>query len=649
MIQRNPYASVRSLCAESVGEAVQDLFSIELDEVYLETPPNLELGEFAYPCFDLAKKLGKKPRDVAQQLTEKISKSQINGVQSVEVAGAGYLNFKLDYNQLGKETLHAVKQLGEDYGSDSVRKPIKTMVEHTSANPIHAMHIGHARNALLGDVISRILKKRGHPVRRHFYIDDMGFQVAIATYGYQKLRVAKPPGKPDIWLGKVYTATNCLLEINRLKREIEESRKDPEQDAKSRLLIKELDDWVSIASELQDKEPEIFEKLADVIGSAKEPLEEIARADRSYEDANPRAVRPRRKMCGLALKGFKDTFKRLDVGIDSWDWEGEITVWSGRVDKIVEALEKSPFSFSEGNSQAVDVNQAANALKLRSELQIPEGYELAPLTLTRSDGRTLYPSRDVAYTLWQFEHADRVMHVIATEQVLAVIQVKIALCLLGKREYAKNFVHFDYDLVTLPGFTISSRRGRYVRFDDLIDESVKRARSEVEKRSPRLSKAQKKRIAEQVGIGALKYAFTSISPHKPITFSWEQVLSFERNSGPYIQYSHARASNILAKTRSKTVKIASSLLVQPIEKKLIYHIARFPEVVNLAADSLRPELVADFANRLADDFNVFYDTLPVLRAKSVRLRAARIALVRAVKTALANALELLGIAAPSRM
>ncbi len=648
MIQRNPYASTRNLCIESVREAVEDVYSIGLADVYLETPPNLELGEFAYPCFDLAKKVGKKPREVAQQLTQKISKSKIMGVQAVEVAGAGYLNFKLDYEHLGAKTLDALGKLGEDYGSDPV-KPVKTLVEHTSANPIHAMHIGQARNALLGDVLSRILKKRGHPVRRHFYIDDMGFQVAIATFGYQKMGIVKPPGKPDIWLGKVYTATNCLLEINRLKKEIEESRSDPEQDAKSRVLIKELDDWVGIASELQEKEPKIFEKLADVIRTVEDPLEKIARADRNYEDAQPGAIRPRRKMCELALKGFKQTFKRIGIEIDSWDWEGEITVWSGRVDKIVESLEKTPFSFNEGNSHAVDVNQAANTLKLRSELQIPEGYELAPLTLTRSDGRTLYPTRDIAYTLWQFEHADRVIHVIATEQVLAVIQVKIALCLLGKKNLAKNFIHFDYDLVTLPGFTISSRRGRYVRFDDLIEESVKRARQEVQKRSPKLPAAKKKQIAEAVGIGALKYAFTAISPHKPITFNWEQVLNFERNSGPYIQYSHARAANILGKTRKKLGKADSSLLIQPQEKRLLYHIARFPEVVNLAADSHRPELVADFVNKLADDFNVFYDTVPVLKARSTKLRAARLELVKAVKTTLANALELLGIAAPSRM
>lgn len=648
MIQRNPYASIRSLCTESVREAIQELYSIGLADIYLETPPNLDLGEFAYPCFDLAKKVGMKPREVAQQLTEKISKTKIEGVQAVEVAGAGYLNFKIDYEHLGEKTLEAVCKLGEDYGSDPT-KPIKTLVEHTSANPIHAMHIGQARNALLGDVLSRILKKRGHPVRRHFYVDDMGFQVAIATYGFQKMRVTRPPGKPDIWLGKVYTATNCLLEINRLKKEIEESRDDPEQDAKSRLLIKELDDWVSIASELQEKEPKIFEKLADVIKSEKDPLDKIAKADRAYEDAQPGAVKPRRKMCKLALRGFRETFKRVGVEIDSWDWEGEITVWSGRVDKIVENLEKTPFSFSEGNSHAVDVNQAANALKLRAELQIPEGYELAPLTLTRSDGRTLYPTRDIAYTLWQFDHADRVIHVIATEQVLAIIQVKIALCLLGKKNLAKNFIHFDYDLVTLPRFTISSRRGRYVRFDDLIEESVKRAYKEVQKRSPHLPSVKKKPIAEAVGIGALKYAFTAISPHKPITFSWEQVLNFERNSGPYIQYSHARAANILAKTKRKPGKADSSMLSQPQEKRLIYHIARFPEVVNLAADSHRPELLADFANKLADDFNVFYETLPVLKAKSTRLRASRLRLVQAVKTTLANALELLGIAAPSQM
>jgi arginyl-tRNA synthetase len=274
------------------------------------------------------------------------------------------------------------------------------------------------------------------------------------------------------------------------------------------------------------------------------------------------------------------------------------------------------------------------------------------LTLRRSDGTTLYTTRDVAYTLWKFEKADRVINVISIEQKLPQLQLKLALYALGKGEMAERLTHFCYELVHLPGYKMSGRRGRYVTFDEVLDEAVERAYREVSVKSPHLSEEERRGISELVGVGSVRYALIAVAPNKPITFTWESVLNFEQNSAPFIQYSHARACNILLKTESGWRKGRApdySALSSKYERELIIQIGSFPETVEEAARNLRPERIAEYANDIASKFNLFYDNVPVLKTKQEGLRRARLRLVEATKTALANVLSLIGIEAPSRM
>jgi arginyl-tRNA synthetase len=196
---------------------------------------------------------------------------------------------------------------------------------------------------------------------------------------------------------------------------------------------------------------------------------------------------------------------------------------------------------------------------------------------------------------------------------------------------------------------MSKRRGRYVTFDEVIDESIKRAFTEVEKRSPGLSLDTKKRISEAVGVGAVKYALIDVAPSKQVTFIWDNVLSFEKNSAPFIQYAYARACNIVDKVDLKTIAPDYSLLKETIELELVGRVARFPETLIAAANSLLPSLLAEFSYGLAARFNSFYASLPVLKAEPIGLRDARLSLVEGVRIALKNALDLLGIEALEKM
>jgi arginyl-tRNA synthetase len=311
-------------------------------------------------------------------------------------------------------------------------------------------------------------------------------------------------------------------------------------------------------------------------------------------------------------------------------------------------LKKTGYVFREGPVLEFDANQVVEDFELKQVLGLRADYELPSLTLVRADGTSLYTTRDIPYTLWKFKRAERVINVVGIEQKLPQQQLKLALWALGHIEQAKNLTHFAHNLVTLPGYRMSSRRGRYITFDEVTNEAVSRARDEVEKRSPHLSEQAKQEIAKTVGIGALKYALVEVDPIKPVVFTWDRVINFERNSAPYIQYSHARACSILRKaTDSGTADYAS--LDTPLEHDLILTLARFPETFIDSAENLKPNAIADYANALADKFNSFYSALPVIKAKPKTLSDARIGLVEAISIVLQNSLGLIGIVAPQRM
>jgi arginyl-tRNA synthetase len=271
------------------------------------------------------------------------------------------------------------------------------------------------------------------------------------------------------------------------------------------------------------------------------------------------------------------------------------------------------------------------------------------LTPGRADGTTLYTTRDIAYTLWKFKQAQKVINVIGMEQSLAQLHLKIALYAMGYTEYAENLVHFAYNLVTLPGYKMSSRRGHYITFDDVLSEAVQRAYEEVSKRSPMLSEEEKHKIADFVGLGAVRYALVDVDPSKPVVFTWERVLNFETNSAPYVQYTHARACSILRKAAREPEKPAYELLTEKLERELILNLAGFPDMFIEATEYYKPNMIADYTNALADKFNTFYNAYPVIKADSQELSDARIALTQAIKTVMHNALNLIGVVAPEKM
>ena len=645
----NPFDQFRKECQAVLAYALKKaLPEIKTPTITLSKTPNIEYGQLASSlCFELAKKLNQKPLDLAQHLVTSIDKSRFKLIEKVTTAGAGYINFYVNFPKFSALTLKLITQLKDDYGFIKTAEPTKLIVEHTSVNPLHPIHIGQARNPMLGDALARILQCRGHKVSRHYYIDDVGRQSSVLAYGYEKLGRPKPTEKPDLFVGKIYTVTSCLVEINRLKRARELAIAVNSADDLSR-VNKEIDEWVSIAAELKDKYPVLFEALMAKINEGENPEEEISRLNRAYEDGQPKAKQLIREVSNLCLEGFRETMKRVGVTYDSWDWESDF-VWSSQVNEVLQKLKTSSFVYSEKGVLEFDADKVVGVLNLKAKLGLGETYEVSPLTLVRADGTTLYTTRDLAYTLWKFKFAQRIINVIGTEQSLAQLQLKLALYALGYSQYAENLVHFAYNLVTLPGYKMSSRRGHYITFDQVLDEAVERAYEEVSKRSPQLPEEEKRKIANFVGLGAVRYALVDVDPSKPVIFTWERVLNFETNSAPYVQYTHARACSILRKAAREPEKPAYELLTEKLERELILNLASFPDTFIEATEYLKPNLIADYANALADKFNTFYNALPVLKAESEGLVDARIALTQAIQIAMHNALTLIGVVAPEKM
>jgi len=648
-ISENPFGEFRKECRKLLVEVLKKGFpTIDIPTFVLDLPPAPQFGELSSSiCFELAKVLGKNPKLLSEKIVKAVDLSEAFLVERVESAGGGYVNFYANYANFSRLALESARKFDEEYGLIKTDKPRRVIVEHTSVNPIHPIHIGQARNPVLGDALARILKARGHTVFRHYYIDDVGRQTAVIAYGYNKLGKPKATGKPDHFIGVIYTITNCIVEIQRLKKEIEEAKKK-EDNEELRKLQRQLDEWAGIAVELENKHGELFDKLLDQIMKDKNPEEEISRLNLAYEKGEEEAKNLIREVCELCLEGFKQTLGRAEIFFDSWDWESELT-WTGKVQDVIARLEKTPYVFYEGGVLEFDAEKVARDLDLKKAFGIKDEYEIPSLTLIRADGTTLYTTRDIAYSIEKFRKADWVINVVGMEQSLPQLQIKFALCALGYMDYAKNLTHFAYNLVTLPGYKMSSRRGRYITFDQVMDEAVEKAYQEVSKRSPHLSEEKRREISNFVGIGAVKYALIEVDPVKPVVFTWDRVLNFERNSAPYIQYSHARACSILRRAGRKPENPSYALLTHKLEKELVLMLARWPEIFMDAAENLKPHVIAEYANILADKFNSFYNALPVIKAKPNELADARLALTEAVRIVLRNALNLIGVKAPERM
>ncbi|MGD0177240.1 MAG: arginine--tRNA ligase [Candidatus Bathyarchaeia archaeon] len=638
----------RDECVSALRGALEKSFPDWATKVpRLSVPPSLEFGELTSSiAHEIAREKQLQPQQVAQTICASLllkKKSLLTKVESI----SGYVNFKMDYRIAAPLILAQV--LGEDttFGIEKSKHPIRVTVEHTSANPSGPLTMGHARNAILGDVLARLLKARGHSVNRRFYIDDMGRQVSILAYGYRLLKEPEPQGKVDHWFGRLYACTNCAVQIEATKMKLKQIGEDLNSEQKAELQ-RNLDEWVGIAAELEATDGEFLARVVKAVSADADPEKAIQDIGRKYEQNEKETVALVRKVAELCLSGMKATLTEMDITFDTWDWESEL-LWNGHVEKALAKLAKLPFAKKEGASVALDVNAILDAYSLRKEFGLSESYEVPPVTLARSDGTTLYPTRDIAYSIVKSTDAEKVINVIATEQTLPQLQIRLALFALGEQRAARNQIHYAYGLVELPGgIKTSKRRAHYVALDDVIQQAKARVEQTMAQRKEELGPSEANKTVQNIALGAIRFTLLNINSTKNMTFTWDRVLSLERNSAPFINYAYTRAGSILRKLGDFPENADCSLLTHPLELLLVFKIAQMTDVFCEAADQLKPEELAGYANSIAEKFHEYYEKVDVIHADT-GVKNARAWLVRGIQVVVRNSMELLGINVSERM
>ncbi|UCH57895.1 MAG: arginine--tRNA ligase [Candidatus Bathyarchaeota archaeon] len=643
----DPLTELREACHRLLQEAATKAYpGIKLPPTKLSPPPNIEMGELSSTVsYQLARRVSSSPLEIADRITAEIDTDSSDLIESVE-AVKGYINFKADNAGFSRLVLETTIREDTEYGFLKTPEPERVMVEHTSANPNGPIHIGNARNSILGASLAEMLKHRGHDVVVHFLVNDMGRQVAMATYGWKLLGKPEPEGRAELWVGTIYASVNVITQLTRLRKQLKKA------EAKGRVneiaeLKDEIEEYEIAAKQLRERHKSVYDTLTEKLSHIEDPESGIAALNTAYENNDPETVETVRQLVGYCLEGFEASLGEIGIAFDSFDYESDL-VWRKAAEEVLEDLKKTPYVFEDDGALILDCDRVAVDIDLKKRWGLNPDHMIPRLVLVRSDGTTLYTLRDMAYSIWKFGLVDGVINVIGYEQTLAQLQLRLALAALGKTWMGDKQTHYAYEFVKLPGIKMSGRLGRYVTILEVIDRATELAYQEVDERSPHLSDQEKEEIAKIVGYGAVKYTMLSIDPMKTVVFDWKRALDFETNSAPYIQYSHARACNILKKAEA-TPEADFASLTDIRERRLIMTLAGLPKTFEDAATELKPGNITAYANDLADKFNSFYAALPVLKAETPGLLGARLKLVDAARIVLRNALSVLGIVPPERM
>lgn len=373
-----------------------------------------------------------------------------------------------------------------------------------------------------------------------------------------------------------------------------------------------------------------YQKATAIFETDPKAKADVAAMIQRFEQGDVELTQEVRKVAEEVLRGILQSLTRIGVTFDSFFWESD-AILNGSVQKVIERL--MPLGREEDGAHFLDLSSSGL-----------EG-DAAKYFFVRKDGTSLYTTRDIAYHLDKMGRCDVAINVLGEDQKLTFQRLKAAFQLMGI-DWAPETVFYAF--VSLPEGKMSTRKGRVVNLDDLIDEAVDRAYAEVSRRREDLPEARKREIAEFVGVGAVRYNIVRVQAEKRIVFKWEEALNFEGNSAPFLQYAHARACSILDKAGTR-VQGDARRLVHPQEQLLLRKIAKFPSEARDAATSRRVHSVATFAAEIAAQFNQFYRDCPVLTAESADLRAARLDLVAAFQVVLQNTLDSLGLTAPREM
>lgn len=537
----------------------------------LEIPPKADMGDFAFPCFKLAKIYHKAPPLIAQELQEKIQKPGF--LSEIKVAG-GYLNFYVDQSQFAKQIVD--HYLSSDNFGGSIEGNGKTIcIDYSSPNVAKNFHVGHLRTTIIGNSINNIYRKLGYNVVRINHLGDWGTQFGKLIVAYKKWGSQEAVEKDGISeLMKIYVKFH------------EEAEKD---------------------DSLNDEARAWFTKM---------------------EHGDEEALSIWKWFREISLKEFMRVYDMLGIEFDSYAGE---SFYNDKMAAVIEELkEKNLITLSDG-AQIVNL----------------EEYNMPPCLITKKDGSSLYATRDISAALYRQNtyHFDKCIYVTGLEQKLHFAQWFKVIELMGYDWY-KNLVHVPYGLVSLKGGKLSTRHGNVIYAEDILNESIHKIETIINEKNPDLPDHDE--VAKQVGIGAILFNDLYNQRIKDVIFDWDKLLNFDGETGPYVQYTYARAASVLRKTGDVSADIDYSLLTDEYTMALLKVIDRYPSAIKDAAEKLEPSVIARYAMDLAQTFNKFYHECQII-SDDETTKITRVNIVKITKDILKDALALLGISCPEQM
>lgn len=565
-------ADFKKLISESLKSEIEDL-TLEEITALIEVPPNKEMGDYAFPCFKLAKVFRKAPNAIAEDLAGKIQPTDdINKIINL----GGYVNFFVNKESLAKKVINQVLTEKENYGKSEFGKGKTVVVEFSSPNIAKPFHIGHVRTTVIGNALSKIYASQGYHVEKLNHLGDYGTQFGKLIVAYK------------LWGDKQAVENDPIKEL-------------------LKLYIR-FHDEAETKPEMEDEAREWFTKLENGDEEAKDLWQ-------WFRDES--------------LKEFSRVYKLLDIDFDSYVGE---SFYSDKMPAVIKELkEKNLLEESDG---AMIVNL--------------EDSKLPPALIQKRDGSTLYLTRDLASAFYRKKlyDFDKSIYVVGSQQELHFKQCFEIIKRMGY-EWYKDMIHVQFGMVALEEGTMSTRKGRVVFLEDVLNQAIDRTRQIIEEKNPEAENIDE--VAKAVGVGAVVFQELSNSRIKDYTFSWDRTLSFEGETGPYVQYTHARCCAVLRKAdHPVSADINYELLSDQDAADVLSVLENFNKSLMTAMKKNEPHIVTRFVLDLAQAFNKFYHNSPIL-VDDADLRAARLALVEATRQTIENALKILGMKAPQKM
>ncbi|KEI06470.1 arginyl-tRNA synthetase [Clostridium sp. K25] len=554
----------KKIIAERIKKNVElDLNTIE---GLIEIPPKSDMGDYAFPCFQLAKAFRKAPNMIAEELSSKINNE---GFEKVVALGP-YLNFFMDKGSFVKDTLNKVIEEGERYGSSEEGKGKNVTIDYSSPNIAKPFHVGHLFSTAIGNSLYRMLNFEGYNSIGINHLGDWGTQFGKLISAYKR------------WVDEDALEKDPIKELLRIYVKFhDEAEKDPSLEDEGRMYFKKLEDG-------EKEEVELWERFKN-----------------------------------LSLKEFKKVYELLGVKFDSYAGE---SFYNDKMDSVIKEIDEKGILVKSNGAKVV----------MMDDENIP------PCIIVKGDGATIYATRDLAAAFYRKKNYDfhKSIYVVGSDQSLHFKQVFKTIEKMGYN-WADDCKHVAFGLVRFADKKLSTRKGQVIFLEDLLNESVSKTLEVINEKNPELK--NKEEVAKKVGIGAIIFTYLKNKREKDIVFNWNEMLNFEGETGPYVQYTYARGKSILRRAGEVQGEVNFAALNSQEEFNLVKVLGNLKEEVLVAIDKLEPSIVTRYIIDVAKAFNKFYNAHNIMATEDMAVKNARLKLVEATCQVIKNGLDLLGI------